>query len=174
LRRHDLAVALLVPALLAADWISKRWIEANVDFFDTHIVIPGFFSIIHTQNRGAAFSLLDDAPEAVRAFFLIGVSGVVTAVVAWMLYSALRKQSPLRATLPLALILAGALGNMYDRVRAGVVTDFLLLYYKDWQWPAFNVADSAISVGAVLLLAEMLKPGGGDAAAAGGQETGAS
>lgn len=153
-----IAVAALVPVLFAADWITKRWIEANVSFWEAHPVVPGLFSIVHTQNRGAAFSLLDDAPDAIRAFFLIGVSGIVTVVIAYMLYSALKKQAPLRAAIPLALILSGALGNMYDRVHSGVVTDFLLVYYKDWQWPAFNVADSAISVGAVLLIVDMLWP----------------
>lgn len=147
----------LVPALFAADRISKRWIENNVSFWDTHTVIPGLFSIVHTQNRGAAFSILADAPDAVRGFVLIGLSSVVTAVVAWMFRGALLKPETFSPAgrLALALVLGGALGNLYDRILRGSVTDFLLLYWRDWQWPAFNVADSAISVGAVLLLFDL-------------------
>lgn len=147
----------LIPAIFALDWASKRWIESHVSFWDAHPVIPGLFSIVHAQNRGAAFSLLADAPESIRLLVLIGISGLVTALVAWMLVGAIRKpESHTEAgRLALALVLAGALGNLYDRILRGSVTDFLLVYWHDWQWPAFNVADSAISVGAVLLLIDL-------------------
>lgn len=147
----------LVPGIFALDWVTKRWIEQNVSFWDTHPVIPGLFSIVHAQNRGAAFSILADAPDAVRSFVLIGLSGVVTLIVAWMLLGAIRQpQSHTPAgRLALSLVLGGALGNLYDRILRGSVTDFILIYFRDWQWPAFNVADSAISVGAVLLLLDL-------------------
>ena len=147
----------LIPGIFALDWISKRWIEQHVSFWDTRTVIPGLFSIVHAQNRGAAFSLLADAPDAVRGVVLIGLSGLVTLVVAWMFRSALMKPETYTAAgrLALALVLGGALGNLYDRILRGSVTDFLLVYWQDWQWPAFNVADSAISVGAVLLLIDL-------------------
>ena len=147
----------LIPGIFALDWVSKRWIEKNVSFWDTHAVIPGLFSIVHAQNRGAAFSLLADAPDAVRGLVLIGLSGIVTLIVAWMFRGALVKPETHTAAgrLALALVLGGALGNLYDRILRGSVTDFLLVYWHDWQWPAFNVADSAISVGAVLLLIDL-------------------
>ncbi|MBI2690186.1 MAG: signal peptidase II [Acidobacteria bacterium] len=147
----------LIPGVFALDWISKRYVEKHVSFWDTYAVIPGLFSIVHAQNRGTAFSLLADAPDTVRALVLIGMSGVVTLVVAWMFRGALRRPETYTAAgrLALALVLGGALGNLYDRILRGSVTDFLLLYWRDWQWPVFNVADSAISVGAVLLLIDL-------------------
>jgi len=139
------------------DWLSKRWIEKNVSFWDTHAVIPGLLSIVHAQNRGAAFSILADAPDSVRAVVLVGISGIVTLVVAWMFRGALARPDSHSAAgrLALALVLGGALGNLYDRILRGSVTDFVLFYWRDWQFPVFNVADSAISVGAVLLLFDL-------------------
>jgi len=155
--RLQISLVAVVPIVFVLDWITKRWIEANVSFWDNHVVIPGFFSIVHAQNRGAAFSLFADSPEEIRAIVLIGMSGVVMAVVARMFWKALR--SPLAHSVygisALALVLGGAFGNMADRILRGSVTDFLLLYWRDWQWPAFNVADSAISTGAVLLLVDL-------------------
>lgn len=157
LTRSRLALVGLIPGIFALDWLSKRWIERNVSFWDTHAVIPGLLSIVHAQNRGAAFSILADAPDAVRAVVLVGMSGVVTLVVAWMFRGALMKPETYSAAgrLALALVLGGALGNLYDRILRGSVTDFVLFYWGDWQFPAFNVADSAISVGAVLLLIDL-------------------
>lgn len=147
----------LIPGIFMLDWTTKRWIEANISFWDTKVIIPGLFSIVHAQNRGAAFSILADAPDSVRGVVLIGLSGAVTLFVAWMFRSALVKPDTHShaGRLALALILAGAIGNLYDRIWRGSVTDFLLIYWRDWQWPAFNVADSAISVGAVLLLIDL-------------------
>jgi signal peptidase II len=151
------ALIALIPIVFVLDWLSKRWIERNLSFWDHLSIIPGLFSLVHAQNRGAAFSILAEAPDGVRNLVLIGLSSVVTVIVAWLFYSALRKprtQSQ-AAALALALVLGGALGNLYDRILRGSVTDFLLVYWRDWQWPAFNIADSAISVGAVLLLLDL-------------------
>lgn len=147
----------LIPGIFVLDWLTKRWIENNVSFWDSKVIIPGFFSIVHAQNRGAAFSILADAPDTIRGIVLIGLSGIVTLFVAWMFRSALVKPHTHTDSgrLALALVLSGALGNLYDRILRGSVTDFLLIYWRDWQWPAFNVADSAISVGAVLLLIDL-------------------
>ena len=157
LTKSKIALVGLVPGIFALDWITKRWIEKNVSFWDTHAVIPGLLSIVHAQNRGAAFNILADAPDVVRAVVLIGMSGVVTLIVAWMFRAALLKPETHTAAgrLALALVLGGALGNLYDRILRGSVTDFVLFYWRDWQFPAFNVADSAISVGAVLLLIDL-------------------
>ena len=160
--RIRIAIIALVPLVFALDWGTKRLIEARVSFWDTHAVIPGFFSIVHAQNRGAAFSLLNDASEQVRGIVLIGFSGVITLVVAGMLAMSFRKgdrQSDwVRAAL--ALVLSGALGNMWDRVLRGYVTDFLLVYIGEYSWPVFNVADSAICIGAGLLLLDIWRERG--------------
>jgi signal peptidase II len=151
------AVLAITPAIFILDRLTKVLIERKLTFWDTIPVIPGFFSIVHAQNRGAAFSILEDAPEMWRSVVLVGVALTVTVFVAGMLWNAFRypeKHSGLvRAAL--ALVLGGAAGNIFDRVAKGSVTDFLLFYVGEHQWPAFNVADSAISIGAVLLLFDM-------------------
>jgi signal peptidase II len=128
-----------------------------VSFWDNHVVIPGLFSIVHAQNRGAAFSLFADSSEEIRAIVLIGMSSVVMLIVARMFWKALQfpAMHSIYGVAALALVLGGAFGNMADRVLRGSVTDFLLIYWREWQWPAFNVADSAISTGAVLLLIDL-------------------
>ena len=113
-------------------------------------MIPGFFNIVHTENAGAAFSLLPEAPGW-RRLFLIGArrsaAVLLIAVLLWRDGTRARGQ-PHAMRLGLALILGGALGNLYDRVVHGTVTDFLELYIGSFRWPAFNVADSAITIGA--------------------------
>jgi signal peptidase II len=165
--RIQAAIVSIVPVVFALDWATKRLIETHVNFWDAYPVIPGFFSIVHAQNRGAAFSLLNDAPDHIRALVLIGFSGVVTLVVAGMLAMSFRKkdQQSNWVRLALALVLSGALGNMWDRVLRGYVTDFLLVYIGEYQWPVFNVADSAICVGAGLLLLDIWRQRGEEHAA---------
>jgi signal peptidase II len=144
-------------AVFALDRFTKWIVETRVSAYDTHQVIPGFFSIVHSQNRGAAFGILADSSSEWRTFFLIVVSLAATAFVIGMLW---RAHNLDRLTFwGLSFILGGALGNVFDRVVRGTVTDFLLFYVGEYQWPAFNVADSAITVGAALLILEMLKPG---------------
>jgi signal peptidase II len=143
-------------AIFALDRLTKWLIETRVSAFDTHQVIPGFFAIVHSQNRGAAFGILADSPSEWRTFFLILVSAAALVFVGAMIW---RGRDTDRLTLwGLALIMGGAIGNVFDRVLRGTVTDFLLLYAGEYQWPAFNVADTAITVGSALLLIELLKP----------------
>ena len=141
-----------------AVFILDRWtkflIAQKIALFDSVTVIPGFFKITHLRNTGAAFSLFADAPAAWRMATLILFSGVALVIVILLLVRNSRHFT--WNGLSLALILGGALGNLWDRVLHGWVTDFLLVYYKRWEWPAFNVADSAICVGAMVLIAEML------------------
>jgi signal peptidase II len=112
--------------------------------------VTGIFDLVLLYNRGAAFSFLADAPGWQTPFFA-AVAVAASAVVSWMLW-----RSPQRRlqSLGLALILGGALGNLWDRLAWGAVADFLDFHAFGWHWPAFNVADSAITVGAVLLIAE--------------------
>ncbi len=114
------------------------------------VALTGFFNLTLVFNRGAAFSFLADAAGWQQPFF-IAVALIAAAVVSWMLW-----RTPERRLLcvGLALILGGALGNLWDRVAYGHVVDFLDLHAFGWHWPAFNVADSAISVGAATLIAE--------------------
>ena len=123
---------------------------------DTRHVIPGFFDIIHSSNRGVAFSLFHDSTSPWRTTLLILAAVVALAIVGWMIA---RSSGADRLTLyGLALIFGGALGNLFDRVASGAVTDFLDFYVGDMHWPAFNVADSAVVIGSCLLLLDLLKP----------------
>jgi signal peptidase II len=147
---------LLACGVFLADRLTKLWIETRVSVEDIYTVIPGFFDIVHSKNRGAAFGMFSDSPDGWRAFFLVGVSAAALVLIAGMLW---RASTLDRATrVGLALIFGGASGNIFDRVATGTVTDFLDFYVGNLHWPAFNLADSAIVVGCGLLLLEMIKP----------------
>ncbi len=148
--RRRLAVFGLAAAVFLADRATKELIQSRVAATEVLPVIPGFFNIVHTRNAGAAFGLLAGAPGEWRALFLTGLSVAVLIIVARLLWQNSAGGRLLLASL--ALILGGALGNLYDRVVDGSVTDFLQVFLGPYEWPSFNVADSAISVGAALLV----------------------
>lgn len=148
----------LAGGVVLIDRLTKTWLEASVAYGDTHSVIPGFFDIIHTRNRGMAFGLFADGGGVWRTVLLVGVAVAVLVLVAGFLWR-LPRELPAgqRSTrVALALILGGALGNVYDRIVQGSVTDFLDFYIGGYHWPAFNAADSAITIGAALLALDML------------------
>ncbi|MBY0507427.1 MAG: signal peptidase II [Bryobacteraceae bacterium] len=149
---------LAICAIVAADRASKLWIEGRLGLYDTLPVIPGIFNLVHTENPGAAFSLLADASPAVRFLVLICASLVMMGVIGQMLWAATASvgAATKRQRTALILILGGALGNLYDRIFFGRVTDFLQVFLGSYEWPSFNIADSCICVGAVLLALDML------------------
>jgi signal peptidase II len=156
MQRRLLAYAPAV-AVFALDRITKWVVELSVPLHSTYAVIPNFFNLVHTRNHGAAFGILSDSVGGWRALFLIVASLVVLVFVAGFLW---RVSAPgmaagryLRGGL--SLVLGGALGNLYDRIATGRVTDFLELYAGEFHWPAFNVADSAITVGVALLVLDL-------------------
>jgi signal peptidase II len=146
----------LSALIFALDRLTKRLIEARVSVFDAHTVIPGFFDIVHARNRGAAFSMFADSTSPWRPFFLIGLSLAALVLVAAILRNASRLDRT--TAIGLSLILGGALGNVFDRIVSGAVTDFLDFYIGELHWPAFNLADSAIVIGSCLLLISLLRP----------------
>lgn len=137
-----------------ADRATKHWIESNVGAWDSHTIIPNVFNIINTQNRGAAFGVLSQSESPLRHFLLIGVAASVIIFVAVQLWRMPKGSWPATnwVAVSLALLVGGAAGNLYDRIFRGSVTDFLQVFLGSYEWPSFNVADSAISVGAILLL----------------------
>lgn len=149
----------IVLGVVCLDRLTKWIIQTQVSIWDNYSVIPNFFSIVHTQNPGAAFGLFAESSSEWRSVFLIGLSFMVMIFVAGMLWQSFRAPSGDSRILRigLSLVLGGALGNLYDRIAIGTVTDFLLFYIGQYQWPAFNVADSAISIGACLLVLDMWK-----------------
>jgi signal peptidase II len=145
----------LAAGVFTLDRLTKAFIEANVSAFDVHTVIPGFFDIVHSQNRGVAFGIMNESTSAWRTLVLIGFSAAALLLVAGLLWRASRMD---RWTVTgLALVLGGAAGNLFDRVMWGHVTDFLEFYIGSLHWPTFNVADSSIVIGSGLLLLELLK-----------------
>jgi signal peptidase II len=151
MRKYFFLIAALVVAL---DRYTKWLIAHRLSMHDSITVIPGFFRIIHTENPGAAFGLFADSPSQWKVALLIVFSLVALAIVSLLLW---KNSHRLTSTgIGLSLILGGALGNLWDRIVSRHVVDFLLFYIGRYQWPAFNVADSAIVVGACLLVFEIV------------------
>jgi len=142
----------VISSIVIADQITKFWIHKNLAFM-TYLDIFPFFKIVHFQNKGAAFSFLHDAAGWQR-YFLITVS--MTAIVVIPFFIKKNKKEPL-ALWSFTFILAGAIGNLIDRIYYGYVIDFLYLHVNDFYWPAFNIADSFITIGAFLLIFDMVK-----------------
>ena len=140
------------------DQLSKSVVISKLTAYVDAIPLTSFFNLVHVHNTGAAFSLFADQPGWQRFFFL-GIAVIAAAIIL-----ALLKKTAGRAlfSAALALILGGALGNVIDRIRYGYVIDFLDFHLGTWHFPAFNVADSAITLGAVLLIWDSLKDGHGD------------
>jgi signal peptidase II len=144
-------------AWFALDRATKMLVESRMEVGDVTGVIPGLFNLVYTRNRGIAFSLLAESESEWRSFFLIGLTALVIAFVASILWQT--SPSGMAASrvcrLGLALVLGGALGNFYDRVSAGSVTDFLDFHAGGYHWPAFNLADSGLTVGVGLVLLDL-------------------
>jgi len=143
-------------AVLALDRLTKWLIETRLSFLDTIRVIPGFFDIVRSENRGVAFGLFNDSTSQWRTLLLVVLSVAAVIGVSIVLWRPERLDRLSRWGF--ALILGGAAGNVVDRILYGRVTDFLLFYIRDYQWPAFNVADSAIVIGSALLAVGLLWP----------------
>jgi signal peptidase II len=141
----------LTAFILAFDRVTKMWISAHLPEGRFIPVIPHFLRISHWQNEGAAFSFLADtaAPNTVR-WGLIAFTCIASIVILAFLWRLSQRLSA--TTIALALILGGAVGNLYDRILYASVTDFIEVTIVHYHWPDFNVADSAICVGAALLL----------------------
>jgi signal peptidase II len=150
-RAFHLLIALVVVLL---DHWTKRMAAQRIPLYSRIQVIPGFFSLTHTENTGAAFSLFADSPAPWKTGLLIAFSVIALLVVSVLLWK--NNQAHVVTGIGLSLIMGGALGNLWDRVVRGRVVDFLLFYVKRYQWPVFNLADSAIVVGAGLLVLEIL------------------
>lgn len=143
---------LLSAFVVALDLYTKHLVLQYFAYGD-HLYINGFFDLVRYHNEGAAFSFLANAGGWQRIFF--SSIAIIASVVIFYL---LRKHKTEKLfCFALALVLGGALGNLYDRLTLGYVVDFLLFHYQGWYWPAFNVADSAISCGVVLLLIDSFK-----------------
>ena len=142
----SLSIALIV---LALDLTSKYWVESALEF-GQKIPLTSFFNLVLTYNPGAAFSFLSEESGWQR-WFLSGIAGSAALLIIYLLNK--YKHEKLFC-MSLSLILGGALGNLYDRITLGHVVDFLDFYIGNYHWPAFNIADSAIFIGAALMIYE--------------------
>ena len=143
-------ITLISAVVIFLDYVTKKIIVSKIMLYESISVLP-FLNIVHVQNRGAAFSILSSLGNK----YFIGIS--VIAIIAIVLYlSRLPKGVELFA---LSLILGGAVGNLIDRIQIGKVTDFIDVFVGKWHWPAFNVADSALTIGIILFLLANIKQG---------------
>ena len=138
-------------AVIALDLGTKAWVE-SVFREGESLAVTSFFSLVLAYNTGAAFSFLA-GHDGWQRWLFAAIAVIASIVIVWML----RRGGSRVLMCGLALILGGALGNLWDRIVAGRVTDFLLFHYAGWAWPAFNVADSAITVGAALLILDSFR-----------------
>jgi len=146
-----LLIALIVVVL---DRWTKHIVAQRIALYSHIQVIPGFFRLTHTENTGAAFSLFADSTAPWKTGLLIGFSVIALLVVSVLLWK--NNHTHIATGIGLSLIMGGAVGNLWDRLARGRVVDFLLFYVRRYQWPVFNLADSAIVVGAGLLVLEIV------------------
>jgi len=151
MRKYRFLIAL---GVLTFDRYTKWLISHRLSLHESISVLPGFFRIVHAENPGAAFGIFADSPSPWKIALLIDASIVTLMIVSALLWKDRDRLS--RTTIGLSLILGGAIGNLWDRIVNRQVVDFLLFYVGRYQWPAFNVADSAIVIGACLLVFEIL------------------
>lgn len=144
-------LAITMVLVLPLDQVTKAFITARFKLYESVTVIENFFNITYVRNKGAAFGILSDS--VYRIPFFLTVTAVAVVGLLWYLLRT-REDSPWLHT-ALSLILSGALGNLIDRIRFGEVIDFLDVHWYQHHWPAFNVADSAITIGVVLMLLDM-------------------
>lgn len=139
--------------ILVLDQASKLLIDASLQLYEAIPLMPSF-NLTYARNTGAAFSFLSDAGGWQRWLFA-GLAVLMSSFIAWWLKKLGQHEKLMAAAL--SLVLGGAIGNLIDRVAYGYVIDFLDVYYQDWHWPAFNIADSAICIGVAIMLLDSFK-----------------
>lgn len=140
----------IILAVISMDQVTKIWILHNFALHESRVMIPGFFNLTYITNNGAAFSMLAGQPALWRQIFFIGAAGAALVFI-WLAQRSFGRNSCLY-TMALALIAGGAIGNLIDRIQFGFVVDFLDLFMGGHHFPAFNIADSAITVGVTLFI----------------------
>jgi signal peptidase II len=152
-----LMLAAVTAPVLILDQASKFYVAAHLSLYQSIPIIQHFLDITYTRNPGAAFSLFANLPAQVRESFLFMITAIALVVLIVLMA---RAEKPSWQTVAFALIAGGALGNLIDRSRQGVVIDFIHVHYYAWSYPVFNVADSAITIGVAILLLETLTDSG--------------
>jgi signal peptidase II len=149
-------LSLIISGLvLLLDQLTKILVDKTMSLYHTIEIIPNFFALTYLRNTGAAFGFLAGEQSVYRVGFFLLVSSIAVGCIFYLLKAARPEKKILLVSL--SLILGGAIGNMVDRLRLGEVIDFILVHYYDLHWPAFNVADSAITIGVGLLIFQMIR-----------------
>lgn len=153
MNRYTIA-AIWTVAMVVLDQVTKLWITATMEVWSGFPVIPDFFNIVHVLNRGAAWGFLNSESIDWQRPLFIGITFLALGFIGYMLKTT--RPSDTWMIHGLGLIAGGAVGNLIDRIRLGVVVDFLDFYVGDYHWPAFNVADCALTVGAGCIILSIL------------------
>jgi len=143
-------------AVVVLDQATKSLIRSGLPLYDSKTVIPGFVDLVHVHNAGVAFGLLNDVTHPLRS--LVTTSLAIVALIGIAFYARQIRDDERFARIGLSFILGGAIGNLADRIRQGFVVDFVDVYWRSWHFWAFNVADAAITVGAILIFLDLLFP----------------
>lgn len=146
----------LIATVVLADQVTKLLVLHYIPLYDSVTIIPGLVDLVHIQNAGVAFGIMNDVDHPWRTTFTTGLA--LAALAGIIYYSRQMRPEERVARVGLSLILGGAVGNLVDRFRIGHVIDFIDVYRGDWHFWAFNVADAAISCGAVLIFVELFFP----------------
>ena len=153
-RRFELTLGL---AIVIADQVTKALVRRTLPLYESKTIVPGFLDLTHVRNTGAAFGLFNAADFPLKPAVMLGMAILALAAIA--VYAAQLRPDERLARTGLALVLGGAVGNLIDRAATGYVLDFVDVYYGDAHFWAFNVADAAITVGAVLVILDVLLAG---------------
>lgn len=148
--------ACIIILVVLCDQLTKLWIIGNFAIFQSKEIIPGLFNLTYLTNRGAAFGFLNGDHGSWRHAFFVGVA-LVAMIMMIFLLKQMQKEGK-HFVVSIALIFGGAVGNLIDRLRLGAVVDFLDVYWREHHWPAFNIADSAITIGVgIFLIAHLMQ-----------------
>jgi signal peptidase II len=147
----------LSAIVIGLDRLTKHWVSDHIAEGSAIPVIPHVFRISHVLNAGAAFSMFTDSPHPERTRWMLTAFSILAAIVVFAVLLRVGRRITL-TSLSMALVLGGAIGNVWDRLRTGTVIDFIEVHIVHYHWPDFNIADSAIVIGGILLLLDSLRP----------------
>jgi signal peptidase II len=154
MKRKYWVLLICVVVVLALDQYTKYEVQQRIRLYQTISVIDGFFNLTHLRNTGGAFGILAGQKDGIGSLLFIVVSLTAVGVILYLFHRLKEHEQTL--SLSLSLILSGAIGNLIDRIRYGEVVDFLDFHLFSYHWPAFNIADSAITIGIGLMVFELL------------------
>jgi signal peptidase II len=154
MKRKYWVLLICLVLIISLDQYTKHEVEQRIRVYQTIEVIDGFFNLTHLRNTGGAFGILAGHKDGIGSLLFITVSLLAVGVILYLLHKA--KEHERTLSLSLSLVLSGAIGNLIDRIRYGEVVDFLDFYLFSYHWPAFNIADSAITIGIGLMAFELL------------------